>query len=519
MKRLLPLLLAACLAGPARSEDILRVSLGTELQVLDPVVTTINATRVFTYLVYDQLIALDSQGHYRPQMLRDWQTSEDRLTWTFHLREGLQWSDGQPVTAEDCVASINRWAKREALGVLMLEATETLRFLDPTTFELKLTRPFAYVVEALGKPGNQIPAMMPKRLADLPADKAVPETVGSGPYTFDRAEWRPGDRAIFRRNPRYQPRDEPADWLAGGKVAHFDRIDIISIADQSTRVAALQAGEIDYIEVLPTDFVETLQKNPAITVAKPGGVEQIMLILNLNHLVPPFDDPAIRRAAQLSIDQEEVMQALGLPSSMYLRRCDSIFMCNALSTSAAGTDRFNGAGPDLGRKLLAQTKYNNEPVVILHSESSMLLNNTGLTIADQLRRAGFNVDVRTSDYATVAQRRMSREPTSKGGWSITPVVWNGIDLVNPLSNTGVAYNCVTHYPGWVCDPKQTELLRRLAVTSDPAEQKLLADQLQQAFHDNVNYIIGGQFSAPAAWRATLKDVIQFPIPVFWNLHR
>ena len=508
-----------CAAGAQAEERVLRVSLNTELQVLDPIVTTINATRAFTYLVYDELIGIDSKGVYRPQMLRDWQVSADRLTWTFHLREGLLWSDGAPVTAEDCVASITRWAKRDALGLQMMQAADRLVASDASTFELRLHSPFAFVVESLGKPGNQIPAMMPRRLAELPADKAVPETVGSGPYTFDRAGWRPGDRAVFHRNPLYKPRDEPADWLAGGKVAHMDRIEVISVPDPSTRVAALQAGELDYLEVIPTDYIEPMQRDGRITLAKPGGVEQIMFILMLNHAQPPFDNPKVRRAAQLAVIQEEAMQALGLPPNMYLARCDSIYMCDSPSTSSGGMELLRSTGTEAARRALAASGYQGEPVAILHAQTSGLLNNTGLMVADQLKRAGFNVELRSSDYATVAQRRLSKEPVGKGGWSITPVVWNGIDLINPLANPGVAYNCVPHYTGWYCDPKQTALLAELAVTSAPEERRRLADALQAAFHENVDVIIGGQFSAPAAWRSDLEGVIQFPIPLFWNLSR
>ena len=523
-RRVLVFSLAALLAGiaPGRSraeETVLRVSLATELQVLDPIVTTINATRNFTYLVYDMLVGLDSKGNYRPQMLQDWQVSDDRLTWVFHLRDGLAWSDGNPVTAEDCVASIKRWAKRDGLGLLMMQATDSLQPTDAKTFVLKLKRPYSFVIESLGRPGNQIPAMMPKRLAELPADQAVPETIGSGPFIFDRAHWRPGERAVFLRNPNYKPRDEPADWLAGGKVAKVDRVELVSLPDPATRVAALQTGEIDYIENLPPDFIAPLRADKNIVMSNPQGVEQIMFILTLNHAQPPFDNPLIRRAAQIAINQEEAMQSLGLPDGMFLKSCYSIYMCGSPATSTAGTAMFGKTGPEAARALLQQAGYKGEPVVILHAATSTLLNNTGLDVADQLKRAGFNVDVHTSDYATVAQRRLSREPTEKGGWSITPVVWNGIDLVNPLANTGLAYNCVTNYPGWVCDPQQTGLLQQLSEAASPADKQRLADALQARFHENVNYIIGGQFSTPSAWRADLHGVIPFPIPVFWNISK
>jgi peptide/nickel transport system substrate-binding protein len=516
---LAPIALCAALGGAQAQERTLRVSLNTELQVLDPIVTTINATRVFSYLVYDMLFAIDGEGNYQPQMVERHEVSDDRLTYTFRLREGLEWSDGQPVVAEDAVASIRRWAQREALGVQIMRITESLRVVDARSFELKLREPYAYVIEALGKPGNVIPVMMPARLANLPSNAAVPEIVGSGPFLFDHAGWRPGERATFHRNPRYRPRAEPASGLAGGKVVHFDRVDLISLPDQSTRVAALQAGEVDYLEIIAADFIEPMRRNRNVTIAQSRGAGQIMAIVSLNHVQPPFNNPMIRRAAQMALNQADVMAGLGLPEGLYLRECQSLYMCNTAGQSDAGTQVFRDAGTERARALLREAGYNNEPMVFLHSETSAMLNPTGLIIADQMRRAGFNVQMATSDYATVAQRRLNRGPVANGGWSMVNIIWNGIDLVNPLANPGVAYNCAEHYSSWYCDPRQTDLLRRLATARTEEERTRLAGELQAAFHDNVNYLLAGQFSAPAAYRSELQNVIEFPIPVFWNMSR
>ncbi|MBL6081780.1 ABC transporter substrate-binding protein [Belnapia sp. T18] len=516
---LAPLVLSAAFSDVRAEERTLRVSLNTELQVLDPIVTTINATRVFSYLVYDTLFAIDEQGNYKPQMVDRYEVSDDRLTYTFHLRDGLEWSDGKFVTAEDAVASIRRWAQREALGVQIMRVAEGLRVVDPRSFELKLREPYAYVIEALGKPGNVIPVMMPARLANLPANTAVPEVVGSGPFLFDHTNWRPGERATFRRNPRYRPRAEPASGLAGGKDVHFDRVDLISMPDQATRVAALQAGEVDYLEIIPADFIRLMRRNRNVTIAKPRGAGQIMSIISLNHAQPPFDNVRIRRVAQMAVNQADIMASLGLPEDLYLRECYALYMCNTAGETNAGTEIFRNAGAERARALLREAGYKNEPVVFLHSESSALLNPMGLVMVDQMRKAGFNVQLATSDYATVAQRRLNRGPTSNGGWSMVNIIWNGIDLVNPLANPGVAYNCAEHYSGWYCDPRQTDLLRRAATARSEEERARLARELQAAFHDNVNYILGGQFSAPAAYRSNLQGVIEFPIPIFWNMSR
>jgi peptide/nickel transport system substrate-binding protein len=263
--RAISLLLVATTVLPPEAhagDRTVRASLNTELQSLDPIYASVNATRVFSYLVFDTLIAIDNEGRYHPQMLEGWEISPDRMSYRFRLRDGLVWSDGAPVTAEDCVASIQRWAKRESFGGQLIEATKEFQVVDARTFDLHLNRPFAFVIEALGKPGIIVPVMMPARLATMDANKPVPAVVGSGPFLFRRNEWRPGERAIFDRNPNYRPRPEPPDGLAGGKVVHVDRVDLVSMPDQATRVAALQTGELDLLEVVPFDFIDVLKKDP-----------------------------------------------------------------------------------------------------------------------------------------------------------------------------------------------------------------------------------------------------------------
>lgn len=513
------LALLPLLAHPAQAQNrTLRVSLNTELQILDPLVTTINATRVFAYMVFDTLVGLDSQGNYRPQMLEGWEISPDRLTYAFALREGLEWSDGAAVTAEDCVASIRRWAKREALGMQLMQATSALRVLDARRFELVLNRPFAFVIEALGKAGHTIPVMMPARLAAHSVDSAVPEIIGSGPFRFLQSEWRPGERASFVRNPRYRPRPEPADALAGGKVPKMDRIDLLSIADQATRVAGLQAGELDFLEVLPFDFIDRMRRNRNVTVGRPRGIDQFLAVLNINHAVPPFNDPVMRKALQAAIMQPEVMAAMGLPDDMVVTQCGSIYMCNAAGSTDAGTAALRVAGTERARGLLREAGYKNEPVVFLHASASALLNPIGLVMADQMRRAGFNVDLRSTDYATVAQHRLSRAPVAQGGWSVAPIVLNGVDLVNPLANPLMAYNC-GQYPGWYCDPRLTPLIERFSEAATPDARRALADELQTVVHDAVTFIPGGQFAGPPAWRSNLQGVVEFSFPVFWGMER
>jgi peptide/nickel transport system substrate-binding protein len=243
-------------------------------------------------------------------------------------------------------------------------------------------------------------------------------------------------------------------------------------------------------------------------------MDQFLAVLNVNHADPPFNNIKVRKALQAAIVQPEIVAAAGLPDDLVTTFCGSIYMCNAPGSTEAGTDALKSAGTEHARQLLKESGYAGEPVVIFHSQTSALLDPIGLVVAAQLRRVGFNVQVETRDSATMQQRRLQRS-----GWSIVPVVYNGIDLMNPLANPLVAGNCVASAPGWYCDPEMTTLLRRYSEASDPAEQRQLADQIQVKFHDDVDYVIAGQFAAPPAWRSDLTGVVPFSFPVFWNIAR
>lgn len=508
------------LGAQAQDQRPLRVVLNLELQVLDPIITTSNVTRAYSYLVYDTLIALDSHGEYRPQMLEGWTKSADNLTWTFTLREGLEWHDGAPVTAEDCVASLRRWGARDGLGSRLMAATKALTVVDAKTFTLELTWPFSQVIEAIGKPAAQIPFMMPARLASTtPITQAVPETIGSGPYRFNRAEWRSGDRAIFRRNERYRPRAEEPDGFAGGKRAYLDQVHFISMPDIATRVAALQTGEADYLELVPGDYVAAFRRDRNIRLVPAQPLGQMLGAVGINHTLPPFNNPQARRALQLALDQCEMLPGMGFPPDMHQAFCLSIFMCGWPYESDAGVAPLRNQPIQAARDALKASGYAGEPVVLLMSADSTILNPASLLVADRMRQAGFNVQIASADYSTQAQRRLSREPIERGGWNVMPVVFTGYDTVNPLAHYSVAYNCGNNYPGWYCDPSLTPLIAAFEREPDIARRRQIAAEMQRHVHDNGLMAFYGQFYLPAAHRADLEGVLPIGFPVLYNIRR
>src|ERR1700693_5501437 len=256
-----------CLAGapePASAETVLKVVMHSDLKIVDPIWTTAYIVRNHGYMVYDTLFATDAHGDIKPQMVGKYDISADKLTYTMTLREGLLWHDGKPVTAEDCVASIKRWAQKDTMGQKMMSFVKDLVVVDAKTFRIVLKEQTGLVLPALGKPSSNVPFMMPKRVADTPASEQISDFTGSGPFVFKRDEWKPGDKAVYVKFAQYKPRSEPASGMAGGKVVKVDRVEWRALSDQQTIINALLAAEIDYIETPSHDLLPVLKKDPNV---------------------------------------------------------------------------------------------------------------------------------------------------------------------------------------------------------------------------------------------------------------
>lgn len=516
--------LAAAIALPmsfgttatASAETTLRVVMHSDLKIVDPIWTTAYMSRNYGYMVYDTLFSMDSETKVHPQMVDTYSVSDDKLTYTMTLRDGLKWHDGAPVTAEDCIASIKRWGSKDSMGQKLLEFVDSFTAVDDKTFEIKLKKPYGLVVASLAKPSSNVPFMMPKRVAETPASEQISDYTGSGPFVFKQDEWKPGDVAVFEKFDDYVPRSEEPSWAAGGKVVNVDRVEWISIKDHQTAVNALLEGEVDYLEAPPTDLLPLFEGNDEITakILNPLG-NQYMFRLNWLH--PPFDNVEIRRAALAAINQVDFVQAtIGNPE--YYKECPAMFVCGTAFASDAGTEIVMKSDIEGAKKMLADAGYDGTPVVVMQSTDVDVLNNLGPVAADKLKQAGFNVDLQAMDWQTLVARRAKKDPPSEGGWNVFMTSWTAADILNPISAAGYNAGCDTAWFGWPCDEKMEELREAFATETDEAKQKELAVQIQERAMEVVTHAHAGQWYQVPAWRSDkLTGVLGGPFPIFWNI--
>ena len=481
--------------------------------------TTAYIMRDFGYMIYDTLLATDANFKIQPQMA-EWKVSDDKLTYTFTLRDGLKWHDGTPVTAEDCVASLKRWGKADGMGQKLMDFTASIEATDAKTITLKLKEPYGLVLESIGKPSSFVPFMMPKRLAETPAGKPIPEQIGSGPFKFVQAEFQPGVKAVFEKNKDYVPRKEPPSWTSGGKVVKVDRVEWITMADAQTAVNALQSGDIDFMEAPSFDIL------PVLTADKDLKVETLnklgfQTIGRMNFLWPPFDNVKVRRAALLAMNQKDVLDAL-IGNPEYYKICGALFVCGTpLATDVGSESLVKGNGMAEAKKLLAESGYDGTPVVIMAPGDVVTLKAQPIVAAQLLREAGFKVDVQATDWGPWSAAAPARSRRRRAAGTCSSPTGPRADLMNPIVNFSIGGRGTNGgWFGWAEDPKIEALKDAFARASSPEEQKKIAAEIQQEAYDQVIYVPLGQFTQPSAWRKSLSGVLDGPAtPIFWNIDK
>jgi len=514
-------LMSPALTSPAMAagKKTITAVMHSDLRIIDPGFTTAYITRDHGYMVYDTLLATDSSFKVQPQMA-DWKVSDDKLTYTFTLREGLKWHDGTPVTPEDCIASLKRWGKNDNMGQKLMDFTASIEPIDAKSFALKLKEPYGLVLESIGKPSSYTPFMMPKRLAETPAGQQIKEQIGSGPFKFVQAEFQPGVKAVYEKNADYVPRKEAPSWTSGGKVVKVDRVEWITMPDAQTAVNALQSGDIDFMENLPFDLLPVLEANKdlKVDVLNKFGFQTLG---RMNFLYPPFDNVKVRRAAFLAMKQKDVLDAL-VGNAKYQKVCGAIFICDTPLESDVGAESLvKGNGMAEAKKLLAESGYDGTPVVVMAPGDVVTLKAQPIVAAQLLRDAGFKVDLQATDWQTVVARRASQKPPKEGGWNMFFTNWVAADVSNPVVNASVGGRGKNGgWFGWAEDAKIEELRDKFARSASPDEQKKIAAEIQKQAYEQVIYIPLGQYQVPTGWRKSLTGILDGPAtPVFWNIDK
>ncbi len=484
----------------------------------DPIWTTTTVARNHGFMIYDTIFGNDAKGAPQLQMAEAFEVSDDKLTWRIRLRDGLKFHDGAPVRGADCVASIARWMKRDGMGQRIATQLEEMKPLDDRAFEIKLKRPFPLLPVALGKGSANVCFIMPERVAKTDAFTQITDFVGSGPYRFLRDEWAPGALAAYARFDAYIPRAEPPSFVAGGKIANFDRIEWKIIPDSATCAAAIQAGEADWWQSPIADLLPTLRKARGVKVLdtdKVGNVD----VMRFNHLHPPFNNVELRRAVLMVVEQKDFMQAAYGEGTSRWETGVGVFNPGSPSASTVGMSAITGPRDWPGAKALVAKHYKGEKTVIIAPTDYPHLLAFCQVTRELLVKLGFDVEFVTTDWGTVVQRRASKESVEKGGWSIFCTGWEGLNLNDPAGHYPLLGSGASAWFGWPDNPSIEALRTTWYDAPDAAAQKDATDALQAEVWKHVPFIPLGEDFQAIAVRDNITGVLESRFPLFWNVKK
>jgi peptide/nickel transport system substrate-binding protein len=516
MAALMTAVAAIGLAGAAQAQGkTLRAVMHSDLKILDPIWTTAYIVRNHGYMIYDTLFSTDEKGEIKPQMVEKHTVSADQLTHTLVLRDGLLWHDGQPVTSEDCVASIKRWGAKDATGQKLMSFVAGFDIVDAKTFAIKLKSPTGLVLLGLGKPSSAVPFMMPKRVAETDPNTQISEFIGSGPFVFKKDEWKPGAKTVYVKFDKYKPRSEPSSSLAGGKVVKVDRVEWHAISDHQQAVNALLAGEIDLIEAAPHDLLPLAMadKNVKFYSWNPDGNQYTF---RPNWLHKPFDNPKVREALFYAFNQEDFLKAV-IGDAEYYKVCRSYFPCGTPFADEKPMEGMLSSNFKKARELLKEAGYDGTPIVLMHSTDLQVLTNLAPVAKSLMEKAGFKVEMQSMDWQTVVARRAKKEAPSAGGWHGFLTSWVSADITNPIFSGFMNAACDKAMFGWPCDAELEKLRDDFARETDPAKQKLIASAIQARNTKVVTHLPLGQWYQGAVMRKNVVGMLPAPAPVFWNI--
>lgn len=484
----------------------------TDLTSIDPIWTTSTAVRNHGYLVFDTLFGTDTAYNVRPQMAEGAEVSSDGLVTTIRLRQGLRFHDGEPVLSRDCVASIKRWATKDATGQVILALLEEMTAPDDRTICIRLSSPFPGLIPALGQLNSPPPFMMPERLALTSPNTQIKSAVGSGPFRFLPDEWLSGSHVGYARFDGYVPRLEAANGTAGGKRALVDRVEWNIVPDSNTAMSALQTGAADFYEIAPPDLlpIAARDRDLVITTLEPVGSP---IVLRMNQLQPPFSSQELRRALLVAVDQTAFLDAaMGDPT--YQVECKAFLPCGTPLSTGSGSNVMTG---DIAtaRAMVAKSGYDGTKAVILAPMDTPLISACCNVADDLLKKIGINSDLVAMDFGTVIARRSSTEPVANGGWSIFITYGESALFSNPATNIGLRAD----WPGWPTDANLQALRKEFLMAANDGARRALAAQVERAAFNSVPYIPLGMMHQPTIYRKSLSEPIRIGIPLLWNISK
>lgn len=421
--------------------------------------------------MYEALFTWDAEYALMPQLAEGFEANDDATLFTITLRQDVTFHNGEPMTAADVVASINRWSELATTGQLLMGSVGELTEVDDYTIEFTMSSPIATVPQLLARAGQGC-AIMPASILEESGTDIVPEYIGTGPYQF--SEFQADRHTILVRYDDYTQPPGDSSGYSGTRNAYLDELEFRPVPDEAARVAGFQSGEYHYLEEVIADQIDQMQQDPnlRVEILPPRSYGYV----GLNHRSPLMSDLLIRKAVQACMHVEP--QGLASHGEGYFVEGPGIMLPVTVWDSDAGAEYYNMNDPELGAQYLEEAGYDGTPVRWLTTQDDLGDYNSAVVMQQQLESAGFTVELIVVDEATLATSRNEEE-----GWD----VWNGAFILR-TDPTLLQYLSSCDYSGWWCSDAKEEAFERLLTEVDFEARFAAFEDLQRLFYEEVGGI-------------------------------
>lgn len=475
---------AAAIRPAHAAGNVLRIGIGSSLNMLDPMKVTIGDEYIYTNLVFNGLTRMREDLVVEPDLAESWTFSDDIKTWTFRLRRGVKFHNGQEMVAEDVVAFFRRLLDpaNTAPARSQYDMIESVSAPDATTVVFKLNIPYGGFADILTD--RQVKITPRDAVAQLMA-----QPIGTGPFKF--VSYTAGDRLVLARH---------ADYFEPG-MPKLDGVELRIIPEMSVKIAALQAGDIDIVWDLPLEQVKPLSARADLRVESVPTSSWDGAIMN--NIIPPFNDKRVRQAFHLAVDKKDVVEL-----TLFGQGVETISPISPSHPFYAKDLALPKANPAAARKLLAEAGHpNGVKVAIIVPVGRPVRERLGVTLQQLAKAGGFELQVQRVPFSSFSAEVSGKVPLYVDGFFARPTVDTSLF---PFLRSKASWNeRLWHYSDEAVD----KALDAARLSGDVAVQKKNYIEVQAAlianppsfFAYNVNYAcayrksVGGVKTHPMRW--------------------
>lgn len=479
----------------------LNVAYMAQPPVLDPHVTVSVATTEIGRNIYESLLAFNEKNEAAPLLAESFEPSEDLKSITFKLRKGVKFHNGEEMTADDVVASMERWRELNGKAKTYFANSEFVKEDDYTVI-LQMDKPFTIAKYILATNINY-PAIMPKEIIENAPAAGVKEYIGTGPFKFE--EWKQDQYIKLVKNEEYQSAGNAPDGLVGKKEPLVDEVYFRMVPDSSTRTAGIQTGEYDIAFQIPYDNYPVLEDDPNLDmITHPEGFSTVVF----NNRNGFFSDEKARQALNLAVNKSEVLMAAFADEQFYTKEHGLLSKEFISWYSEEGRGQYDAYNPEVAEKLFKEAGYNGEVLTILTTRDYEDQYQAAVVIQANLKKVGVETELKVYDWPTLMDVREDDK-----FYDLMTMGYNPVTDPTQINFLDSRIN----YTGWTDSPEIDNLLDRLMVAPSDEEAKEVFGTLQKESWEYLPAIKFGDYDAIASTRSNVENFEWFHGPVLWNV--